>query len=133
MDLERGQPSVDAWGIRPPPVYRLRLGESPARAPLLVLEGEFDMAAAEEVRARLAELAGRGVASVVLDLAAVTFIDSSTLRELLRADLLLRSSGGRLVLAAPTPPVTRLLELTRATELLIVVESLPEAFRQSAA
>lgn len=91
------------------------------------------MAAAEELRATLAELADRGRASAVLDLAAVTFMDSSTLRELLRGDLLFRSSGGRLVLAAPTPPVTRLLELTRATELLLVVDSLPEAFPQGAA
>jgi anti-anti-sigma factor len=133
MNRDRGQPSVDAWGIKPPPFHVLRNGAASGNAPLLVLEGEFDMAAADDLRARLASIADRGAAGAVLDLSAVTFMDSSTLRELLRADLLFRGSGGRLVLAMPTPPVERLLELTHAATLLVVVDSLPEAFRQSAA
>jgi anti-anti-sigma factor len=100
---------------------------------MLALEGEFDMAAAEDVRARLTALADASPARIVLDLAAVTFMDSSTLRELLRAELALRARGGQLVLAAPTPPVTRLLSLTRATELLRVVDSVPQASPDAAA
>jgi anti-anti-sigma factor len=91
------------------------------------------MVAADEVRARLAALAQGSRARVVLDLAHVTFMDSSTLRELLRAEMALRAGGGRLVLAAPTPPVQRLLELTRAIELLSVVDSVPQAFPDAAA
>ena len=98
-----------------------------------MLEGEFDMAAADEVRTQLSALTDGGSGRVVLDLAAVTFMDSSTLRELLRAELALRAGGGGLVLAAPTPAVMRLLALTRATELLSVVDSPPQAFPDDAA
>ena len=91
------------------------------------------MVAAEEVRARLAALVRGNHARIVLDLARVTFMDSSTLRELLRAELALRAGGGRMVLAAPTRPVERLLELTRATELLSVVDSVQQAFPDAAA
>jgi anti-anti-sigma factor len=100
---------------------------------MLALEGEFDMAAAEDVRARLTALAEAHPAQIVLDLAGVAFMDSSTLRELLRAELALRAHGGQLVLAAPTPPVARLLSLTRATELLTVVNSVPQALPDAAA
>jgi anti-anti-sigma factor len=124
---------IDAWGIKPPASYWLRAAEGSGGVPLLALGGEFDMAAAEEVRASLAGLTDGDAAEVVLDLASVTFMDSSTLRELLRAELALRATGGRLVLAAPTPPVTRLLELTRATELLTVVDSVPPALPDDAA
>ena len=100
---------------------------------MLALEGEFDMAAAEEVRARLAALTAGHRARIVLDLTRVTFMDSSTLREFLRAELALRACGGCLVLASPTRPVMRLLSLTRATELLSVVDSLPQAFPDAVA
>jgi anti-anti-sigma factor len=135
MEPEPGRSIVDAWGIRPPANYCLCPGPAPAPdgAATLALEGEFDMAAAEDVRARLTALGDANPARIVLDLAAVTFMDSSTLRELLRAELALRARGGRLVLAAPTSPVTRLLSLTRATELLRVVDSVAQASPDAAA
>ncbi|MGH2590646.1 MAG: STAS domain-containing protein, partial [Actinomycetota bacterium] len=48
-----------------------------------VLQGELDMASAPELRARLE--APAGALALVVDLAAVTFIDSAVLKELLRA------------------------------------------------
>src|SRR5215213_5390527 len=88
---------VDARGIRPPPGYEVRRGDAPPGVMLLVLEGELDMAATAAVRGAV----DGGEADVVADLAGVSFMDSSILRELLRADADLRAAGHALVLAAP--------------------------------
>ena len=117
-DPEREQPSVDAHGIRPPSVYSMEAAEAPDGVALLELAGEFDLAAAPALRVGIAEAAGAGVRGVVLDMAEVTFVDSSALRELLRADTTLRADGVTLLLAGLRPPVNRLLELTRTTGVL---------------
>jgi anti-anti-sigma factor len=78
---------------------------------LLVLSGEFDLAAASKFRERVLTAGHReGVHTVVLDLSDVAFMDSSMLKELLRAHAEL---PGRILLAGMQPPVQRLLELTR--------------------
>ena len=66
-------------------------------------------------------------------MAEVTFVDSSVLRELLRAESAQRENGVPLVLAALRAPVARLLELTQTTGLLSVVPTVDEALRRAAA
>lgn len=59
--------------------------------------------------------------TVTVDLAAVTFIDSSGLRVLVRAEKRQAAGGGGLTIANPSAPVRRLLEITGlASELTIV-------------
>jgi anti-anti-sigma factor len=85
---------------------------------VLALAGELDMAAAPDVRARVDEAAGgRGV---VLDLAEVTFVDSSMLRELLRAGAELARYETTLVLAGVPVAVRRLFDLTRTAEMFTI-------------
>ena len=55
--------------------------------------------------------------ALVLDLRGATFIDSAVLKELLRARAELAERDVRLVLAGVAPPVRRLLDLTRTSEL----------------
>lgn len=82
---------------------------------MIVLRGELDLAAAPILRARVDEaMAGR---ALVIDFAETTFIDSAVLKELLRARAELAANDVRLVLAAVPPPVRRLLDLTRTSEL----------------
>jgi anti-anti-sigma factor len=69
----------------------------------------------------------------VLDMTEVTFVDSSVLRELLRAEAQMQSEGVPLVIAALRPPVARLLELTHTTGLLEVVPTIAEALQRAAA
>ena len=78
------------------------------------------MAATSAVRARVDDAAGRR--GLVLDLAGATFIDSSMLRELLRAGAELGRYETRLVLAAVPPPVRRVLDLTRTAELFTLAD-----------
>jgi anti-anti-sigma factor len=74
-----------------------------------------DGVATPSVRTHLDAAAGRR--ALVLDLAEVTFVDSSMLKELLRAANDLDRYETRLVLAGVPPAVQRLLDLTRTTEL----------------
>ena len=99
--------------MRPPAPFEIdavALPDSPGVA-LLVLSGEFDLSAAVQFRERLIGAGRReGVQAVVLDLSDVAFMDSSMLKELLRAH---SEMPGRIVLAGMQQPVKRLLELTR--------------------
>jgi anti-anti-sigma factor len=102
---------IDDRGLRPRAAYAIRAGDGTG---VLVLEGELDIAAAPELRQHVDEFAGAGL---VLDFARVTFIDSAVLKELLRARAELAARGVRLMLAAVPPPVRRLMDLTRTSEL----------------
>ena len=124
---ERGGAHVDEHGIRPPRTYAVESLDAPDGIVLLALAGEFDLAAAPATRERFdAALAARPRA-VVADLSDVTFMDSSALRELLRANAELGAAGIRFVLANPPPQVERVLELTRALDLLAVAATVSAA------
>jgi anti-anti-sigma factor len=127
------QSSVDARGIRPPSVYVIAAHMTPAGVVVLTLDGEFDLAAAPALREQFAAARAAGARGVVIDMTDVTFVDSSILRELLRAESALHADGTPLVLAALRAPVARLLELTRTTGLLTVAPTVEAALQRAAA
>jgi anti-sigma B factor antagonist len=87
------QSSVDERGIRPPSVYAIDAREPVDGIAVLALSGELDLAAAPVLRERLDAARAGGGRGIVLDMAEVTFLDSSALRELLRADAALRADA----------------------------------------
>ena len=97
--------------MAPPPAFRMEREPSPEGVILLVLAGEIDLATSGQFRADVDEAIEEG-ATQVADVEEVTFMDSTMLRELLRAHRDLGGAGRRFILAAPQPPVRRLLELT---------------------
>ena len=97
--------------MAPPPAFRMEREAAPEGVILLVLGGEIDLATSGQFRAVVDEAVAEG-ASLVADVAEVTFMDSTMLRELLRAHRDLGAAGHRFILAAPQPAVRRLLELT---------------------
>jgi anti-sigma B factor antagonist len=102
-------------GVEPAGAFTVESCPAPVGISVVELSGELDIAATSAVRTRVDEAAGsRGL---VLDLAGVTFLDSSMLKELLRAGAELERYETPLVLAGITPAVSRLLALTRTTEL----------------
>jgi anti-sigma B factor antagonist len=91
----------------------------------LVVAGEVDLANADELRAAVRRCADGGGDGVVIDLAGVSFMDSSGLAVLLEAS---RDLGpGLMVVTAPGSSVQRLLELTEAAEWVNRVSSEDEA------
>jgi anti-anti-sigma factor len=122
-----GGPDVDERGIKPPPAFAVEELPAPAGTLLLRLVGELDLAASDGFRERVETALANGARNVVVDMADALFIDSSMLRELLRAHTATREAGGRLVLTEVQPAVERLLDLTRVRELLIFAPSRDEA------
>jgi anti-sigma B factor antagonist len=89
--------------------------------------GELDLHTVEPLREKLADVLEQGGRNVLVDLAGVTFIDSTTLGVLVNTARALRSSRGRLVIVADDSHVTRAIELSGLEHLLPVRPSLPEA------
>jgi anti-anti-sigma factor len=81
--------------------------------------GEIDRDTAPELRRRLTEAVGLAGAGLVdVDLAGVTFMDSSGIGALIAAHRLAGATGATLRIRDPGPPVRTVLELTNVWELL---------------
>lgn len=80
---------------------------------VLSLAGEIDLYTAPRLQTELtAALAGTKPAQIVVDMSAVEFCDSTGMNVLLAAHRLASEKGGDLALAAPRPPVRKILEVT---------------------
>ena len=91
----------------------------------IVVSGEIDLSVAPLFQeALVAEATGNG--AVRVDVAGVTFIDSTGLHALVNA----RAAVKQLVIQRPTKAVLRLLEITGTTE-LFTIEQYDDATRQN--
>ena len=125
--------SVDAHGIRPPDAYAIEVREPSGGVLVLGLQGEFDLASAPSLREQLDKARAAAARGVVCDFSGVTFVDSSGLRELLRASAAFREDGKAFALAGLQPAVIRLLELTGATDAIDTAPTLKRALTLLAA
>lgn len=85
------------------------------------IRGELDLASAPEFRNALDEALGRALL-VIIDLRALTFIDSAGLHAIIDADARARGSGHRLVLIRGSGQVDRLFKLVALTDRLRIVD-----------
>lgn len=76
------------------------------------VRGDIDIVTVPEVRDALESAMNRGCANIVLDLAQVSYVDSSALGLLVWADRELGPRQGRLVLAGADRNVSRILEIS---------------------
>lgn len=90
--------------------------------------GRLNLVAAPLLRALVAERVRAGSARIVLDLAAVTFMDSSGLGAVIAALKTTREAGGDLRLARATEPVLIVLKLTKVDRVLPMYEDSTTAF-----
>lgn len=90
----------------------------------VAVSGELDAYTAPQLRKLLDEMLDGSVASVVVDLRATSFIDSTGLGVLVGAARKARSQDGELVLDSPTRSVHRVLQITGLT-LSIPVRNAP--------
>lgn len=107
--------------------FDLRTPANGADIVIVDVAGEIDMETAPELQSRIGAV-GNGARRIVVNLAEVTFLDSSALnallhcqRELARREVVLR------VVSPADRAVSRVFELTRLAELLGVVETFDEA------
>jgi len=93
------------------PRFGLEVRPDRARA-VLVISGELDLATAPAVGEALDELWQLGWSEVVLDLAAVSFVDSTGLGTLLALFDAAESDGRRLAVGRTCPSLERLLTVS---------------------
>jgi anti-anti-sigma factor len=77
---------------------------------VVAVSGELDLDTMTELSAALA--VGDGVATTVVDLRGLTFIDSSGVSGVMAAARRARDAGSRLVCVQGPPPIQRIFELT---------------------
>ena len=85
---------------------------------VVAVEGELDMGTAPELREVIATAIDAREVTVVLDLAGVGFCDSAGLAVLVGAHNQLQAAGRRLIVAAPTAAVGRILELSGVSQVI---------------
>lgn len=90
------------------------------------LAGEADLTSAELRDALTAQVAGQPWLLLV-DMGALTFIDSGATQMIIAAYQVFRREGGTLALVRPAPAAARVLELTGVSELIPVYGSVGEA------
>ena len=84
----------------------------------LALNGELDMASAQQLSEWIEWAEHDGAATIMLDLRGLSFIDSSGLRALIQAHDRANSNGHQLLLVAATEAARRLFEMTGTKHLL---------------
>ncbi len=82
----------------------------------LTVDGEVDIATTPAFDQAMAAALEQPTETLTVDLAGVTFMGSSGLAWLLRAQRLVHERGGRLLIAAPSRAVADLLQMTHLTD-----------------
>lgn len=100
-----------------------RLGRAAVVAP----SGEVDMHESPRLRSALLDAIARAPAAVVVDLAGVTFIDSSGVATLVEAMKLAKAAGLTLVLAGMSENVRNVFALARLDKFFTLAASRGEA------
>ena len=101
--------------------------EEHGKRPVLVLDGDLDLATAPQLAAVAMALVEAGAPDLIMDAGKLAFCDSSGLTVFVQIANRLTADGGRLAIAGPTPIVRQVLELSGLTESLMVVDSVSDA------
>lgn len=94
---------------------------------LVELAGEADVTNCDVLREVLEAEVARQPRTLIIDLGALRFMDSSALHVILRSNRAMDRQGGVLALASPREPVAKMLRLTAADQLIPVYPTVDEA------
>ena len=94
-----------------PQGFAVEVGDARDGTVGITVQGELDMSAAPELSEAIAR-ARAGGDTLVLDLSAVTFLDSSAIGALVAAGREVHEKGGRLQIGPRSDVVDRILEIT---------------------
>ena len=94
--------------------------------PIISVVGEIDVATAPQLRESLHEVIVEDRATVVLDLLAVTFLDSSALGVLVGGLKRCRELGGELYIVVTDPRLKKIFEITGLNEVFPIVDALAD-------
>lgn len=104
--------------------FRVRTQRSDGTV-VLRLQGDLDVATAAELRRALAQALEGAPSSLVLDLAELSFVDSTGIGALVGASRRAREVGSSFVLRSPVRAVEKALRLTGVDQLLTIEPAPP--------
>jgi anti-anti-sigma factor len=84
---------------------------------LVMVEGEIDITTADQLAGELERARAAGSGDVTVDLAGVSFLDSTGIAVLVKAFQALEPAGRRLIVRNPRPAAQKTLEITALAEL----------------
>jgi anti-sigma B factor antagonist len=87
-------------------------------AATVIVVGEIDVAVVHDLAGAIDDALGKGLPTLVVDLSAVTFCDSSGLGQFLHAARECANRGVAFRIVGASPGVRKVFELTETTELL---------------
>ena len=93
---------------------------------IIALNGEIDLESSPKARELLLGSVA-GEKSLLVDLSAVTYIDSSGVASLVEALKAARENGTRFALAAASEPARRVLELARLDKVFTIYDTIDDA------
>ena len=97
---------------------------------LIVATGEIDIGTADQVGNAVSAALSAGHGQVLLDVAAVTFIDSSGLAVLVKAHRQAQTQGASFAVVHPTPQTRKLIQVLGLDQLLLIYDSYEQALGQ---
>jgi anti-sigma B factor antagonist len=99
---------------------------------ILDLNGQLKLGESEQaLRQEFNDLMQQGVRHVAVNLAGVSYIDSSGIGSLVRAFTQVKKSGGRCTFFSPTKPVLQLIHMVRLDSVLDIADDEASALARS--
>jgi len=114
------------------PQFRVELVRPTQQIAVIALEGEVDIYSAPQFKEALLSGIDDGATTIVVDLAQVTFIDSTALGVLVSGAKRVRPSNGRLDIVCTDENITRIFEITGLDRIFGIFLTREEALRASA-
>lgn len=100
--------------------------QNSAKAAIVLLEGDVDLESSPQVRTALLSCVANNYA-VVVDMSAVSYIDSSGVASLVEAFQVARKNKSRFVLARVSDAAMRVFELARLDKVFTLVDDVQSA------
>ena len=117
-------------GVAAIPPFRATVAEVGGQIALVSVSGELDLYVESELRDTLAAATGLQVSTVVVDLTAVSFLDSTICGILVAETKRLRRDGKTLVIVSNGNFASRVLEVAGIDQIMPVYPTLHAAFQK---
>lgn len=118
--------------VREAPLFRATAGKLADDVGLVAVSGELDYLTAPQLEAAIQSASDGQPPQLIVDLSAISFIDSTALGVLLTHVARLAARGGHLILVSNDPRVSRLLEVSGLEDRIATRTTLQKALDELA-